>query len=243
MKDDRISAKDNSRALLGGSTDLNLTQPGIRFEPPSNVHARCSMKAAKMSKLFAILILTGVFLPGRSAANLTYYTDPAAWRAAVGFYLTEPFDSSGLRTFTSVDTIYGGIGTAGGALQGSVWKDNVFEHDFGYSQTSFSSSAGLLFGAAAYFDPLGNAGGLGLKITLDWSLEQVATVYPGLGGFIGWTSTRPFNSFLLSTDYRQFGGGVTFDMDNLEFAPVPEPSCIVLMLLGVLVRMRRLNRA
>ena len=189
--------------------------------------------------------IVSAFVARTSQANLTYYTDPAAWRSAVGSYLTESFDSGELQPFTLANTVNGGIGPAGGALNGSVWKDNVFENDFGYARTFFSCSAGALFGAAAYFDPLGSAGGLSLKITLDGSLEQVAQVYPGLGGFIGWTSSRPFNNFLLWTDYRQFGGGVRFDMDNLEFAPVPEPSSAALLVLGILgsVRIRRSKRA
>jgi hypothetical protein len=204
------------------------------------------MNVVKLRKVIVSgFALVSAFVPTPAQANLTYYTNPAEWRAAVGSYLTESFDTNGLQPFTVVDTVSGGIGPAGGMLTGSVWKDNVFENDFGYARTFFSSRAGSLFGAAAYFDPLGSAAGLRLKITLDGSLEEVAQVAPGLGGFIGWTSSRPFNNFLLWTDYRQFGGGVRFDMDNLEFAPVPEPGGSGLVVLGIFggAILRRFRRA
>jgi hypothetical protein len=178
-------------------------------------------------------------------AAVTLYTDPAAFAAAVAGLssATETFDAAGLQAFTHVTSTDGSIGPAGwvlgGFLSGSVWKDAV-SRSLGES-TTFSFDSTNLIGAGAFFDTSTGGEGQGLSITEflapspTFPFGGQLDVNTSLGGihgtFFGWTSSDPFTSFTIRAG--PFAGGLEgFDMDNLTFAAVPEPSGIGLAMIS-----------
>ncbi len=187
-----------------------------------------------------VAALAAALLSTASAfATITTYTDQTAWAAAVGPYVTEPFDSGGLQSFTSVSTTNGAIGPARGVLTGSVWTDLVLP---GTVSTTFGYVPGNLYGVGALWDTSPNSDGCGLLFidNIFGGTETVGEISAIHGGFFGWTSTTPFQSFGIAGG--SLPGVETFDMDNLSFAPIPEPaglSLVVLCSLGILRRRRR----
>jgi hypothetical protein len=181
------------------------------------------------------LALTAIFAPSRTSASITIYTDLAAWQAAVGSSVVEPFNSSGLQPTTVVSSIAGGIGPARGVFSGSVWNDDMYNNPSFHSGTSFSYSQGQLKGAGALWDTSVNGDGIGIDVSLDGGSQSVGHIGGIHGSFFGWTSSTPFNSVFLSIYFLQNGGGETFDMDNLQFAPVPEPGVAPLLGGGLIV--------
>lgn len=89
-------------------------------------------------------------------------------------------------------------------------------------------------GAAAVWDTSPNGDGLGVNIDLNGGSERIYHIGGIHGGFVGWVSSTPFNNFMLSCDFRQFGGGETFEIDNLQFAPAPEPGVGAILALGII---------
>ena len=176
----------------------------------------------------------GIMHPMRSMAFITYYSDEAAWRVAVNLTVMEPFNAGGLQPFTSVSTVAGGIGPASGVLSGSVWKDSMYNNPVYQSRTTFSYAPGQIVGAGALWDTSVNGDGIGIDIYMDGGSESVGHIGAIHGTFFGWTSSTPFNSFLMNIYFLQGGGGETFDMDNLEFALVPEPGMREILGMGVI---------
>ena len=164
-------------------------------------------------------------VPGPLAASvITTYTSRAAWQAAVGTFVTEPFNAGGLQPFTGVTTSVGQIGPARGVLTGSIWRDRVTRA--GVEQTTFSYKPSPIIGAGAEWDtsPGGEGQALSISITFpDGTTQFIAQIGPNDGPFFGWTSSQPFTSFTIVAGN---GPGVaeTFDMDNLSFAPAAAES-------------------
>src|SRR5262245_21572849 len=121
----------------------------------------------------ATVVVSGVFHPMRSMAFITYYSDQAAWQAAVGLTVLEPFNAGGLQPFTSVSTVAGGIGPASGVLSGSVWKDSMYNNPVYHSSTTFSYAPGQIVGAGALWDTSVNGDGIGIDIYLNGGSESV----------------------------------------------------------------------
>jgi hypothetical protein len=168
-----------------------------------------------------------------ASAAIVSYTNEANWNAAVGYYVVEPFDSTGPKSFTGVNTSVGVIGGARGVLTGSVWLDKMV--DEGTQSTTFRYKPGPLIGAGATFDSTPGGTGNGLLLTLNLvggGTAVVGQIGP-ITGFFGFVSSDPFDSFLI-TNGTSAGVAETFDMDNLKFAPVPTPATIALLGLGLI---------
>jgi hypothetical protein len=177
-----------------------------------------------------------------AAAAITTYTSSSAWQTAVGTWLTEPFNNSGLQSFT-------GVVTDAGAINSNHWRDRVTPGSGG-DITTFSYLLGTLSGAGGTWDTEPADEGTGIKITLNMTgggTQTVSTIGP-IDGFFGWTSTQAFDSFTLSAGNHS-GVAETFDLDNLKFAatpappvPTPEPGTLALVgtgLFGLGASMRR----
>jgi hypothetical protein len=196
-------------------------------------------------KTLALLIGLGFALWSTTAsAAITTYTNQAAWQTAVGAWSTEPFNNSGLQSFT-------GVATDSGAINSNAWKDVVFL--LVGSRTSFGYLPGTLTGAGGLWDTGPNGEGTGLRLTLNMTgggVQTVGTIGP-VDGFFGWTSTQAFDSFTISSLLVEH-----FTLDNLQFAngggsdPItpptatPEPTSFALVGTGLLgLRWLRRRRA
>jgi hypothetical protein len=193
---------------------------------------------------FALLVGLSVALWASTAsAAIITYTSSSAWQTAVGTWVTEPFNNSGLQSFT-------GVVTDAGAINDSQWRDRVTPGPGG-DITTFSYLLGTLSGAGGTWDT--SPAGEGTRITITLNLtgggtQTVSTIGP-IDGFFGWTSSLPFDSFTLSAGNHS-GSAETFDLDDLKLAaaPVatPEPGTLALVgtgLVGLGAAMRRKRRA
>lgn len=193
-----------------------------------------------MKTLILALCLVLMLSASTASASIVTFTDRSTWDAAVGSFVTEPFNATGLQSFTGVVTVNGSIGPAptGGdcfpspcALSGSVWNDVVVP---GGASTTFSFLPGPLIGAGADWDTSPNGEGSGLALTINLNAGGslfVAQIGPINGTFFGWTSTSPFDSFTIQGGTNP--GIETFAMDNLSFATgfaaVPTPATLLLL--------------
>ncbi len=186
---------------------------------------RMSAAAFGLSLLFA----------GTGHAAVITFSSQSAWDAAVSSYVTEPFNSGGLQSFTNVVSSVGQIGPARGLLSGSVWQDRVTTS--GGESTTFSYVPGALSGAGGIWDTSPGGEGQGLIITLNLvggGNDVVGQIGPLDNGFFGFTSTTPFASFTITAGNNS-GSAETYDLGNLSFAPaVPEPSSVALVGLALL---------
>jgi hypothetical protein len=184
-------------------------------------------------KLSATLIAAALLSVSQANATVITYTNEATWEAAVTSFVTEPFDSGGLQSFTGVVTTFGAIGPARGVLTGSVWADFVQDG----ASTTFSYKPGNLIGAGGTWDTSPEDEGAGLELTLNLvggGTETVGAIGPIDGTFFGFVSSDPFTSFTISNAIA--GEVETFDLDNLHFAPtttVPEPISLSLFGAGL----------
>jgi len=192
-----------------------------------------------MKKLVVFLVMAGFVVFGTMNANasITLYDNQAAWEAAVGSFATEPFNASGLQSYTGVVTSAGAIGPARGVLSGSVWTDRVTVA--GGESTTFSYKPGSFYGLGAVFDtsPSGEGQGLAFNVTLaGGGTAYIGELYMVDGVFRGFTSTDPIVSMTITAG-TQVGSAETFDMGNLEFgkttSAVPEPATMLLLGLGL----------
>jgi len=196
-------------------------------------------------RLSGFALFVALLSASAASAGVVTYTDEATWEAAVSNnFVTEPFDSGGLQSFTGVVTTFGAIGPARGVLTGSVWTDFVDSTYFsGPASTTFSYKPANLFAAGATFDTSPEGEGVGLDIILNLvggGTETVAHIGPIDGTFFGFVSTDAFTSFTITNG----GGFETFDMDNLHFEAntnVPEPVTLSLFGAGLAgaIAMRR----
>jgi hypothetical protein len=202
------------------------------------------MNLESRNKFVHRAVLVGAFwfgfhlITSSAAVTITTYVNESAWDAAVAnHFVNEPFDSSGLQSFTGVTSSAGVIGPKRGVLSGSVWTDRVTVA--GHESTTFVYKPGPLMAAGATWDtsPLVEGQGLSLKLTLFGSggTANVAQIGPIDGAFFGWTSTAPFSSFTITAGS---GPGIaeSYDMDNLHFssATVPEPGAFVVGTSGLI---------
>ena len=120
-----------------------------------------------MGKLSASALAVTVLCAVNCFGGIITYTDESAWSAAVSAdYVTEPFDATGLQSFTGVVSSAGSIGPSGGLLSGSVWSDRVTAS--GGESTTFSYLPDDLIGAGATWDGFRPGGeGQALELTLN----------------------------------------------------------------------------
>jgi hypothetical protein len=181
-----------------------------------------SMKSALRIAAF-LLALVGL---ASARAQVTVYTDRAAWEAAVGSFATESFGGE-VNGFT-VDEVGSGhsYGVSGGLYWDRVAGDSSYTiYSFEQATTAFGADWNLLPGGA----------GQGLRLVVDGNAitPEIANVYVG---FFGFTSTAAFDAVTVFAG-SQGGMAESHSVDNLVYAtamPVPEPATYLLMIAGLL---------
>src|SRR5256712_6874794 len=143
-----------------------------------------------MKKWSVALTLPVLLWATTASAALVTYSSEAAWRSAVGSFVTESFDNSGLRATT-------GVVTSAGQIQDNEWRDRVTLG--GGESTSFQYVLGTMDGAGGDLDTSPLLEGQGLRITLNLTgggTQLVGQIGP-IDGFFGWTSDASFDSFTI----------------------------------------------
>src|SRR2546425_932750 len=186
-----------------------------------------------MKKWSVALTLPVVLWATTASAALVTYSSEAAWRAAVGGFVTESFDNSGLRSTT-------GVVTSTGQIQENEWRDRVTLG--GGESTSFRYLLGTMSGAGGDWDTSPLLEGQALRITLNLTgggTQFVGQIGP-IDGFFGWTSDAPFDSFTIKAG-NNTGVAETFELDDLKMAPTAgavtptvEPATLALVGTGLL---------
>src|SRR5437867_11578821 len=186
-----------------------------------------------MKKWSVALTLPVVLWATTASAALVTYSSEAAWRSAVGSFVTESFDNSGLRATT-------GVVTSAGQIQDNEWHDRVTLG--GGESTSFKYVLGTMNGAGGDWDTSPLLEGQGLKITLNLTgggTQLVGQIGP-IDGFFGWTSDASFDSFTIKAG-NHTGVAETFELDDLMMAPTQgtvtptvEPATLALVGTGLL---------
>src|SRR2546426_11908043 len=164
-----------------------------------------------MKKWSVALTLPVVLWATTASAALVTYSSEAAWRSAVGSFVTESFDNSGLRATT-------GVVTSAGQIQDNEWRDRVTLG--GGESTSFKYVLGTMNGAGGDWDTSPLLEGQGLRITLNLTgggTQFVGQIGP-IDGFYGWTSDAAFDSFTIKAG-NNAGVAETFELEHLMTAP------------------------
>jgi len=201
-------------------------------------------------KRWSLALLLPVVLWSTSAsAVVVEYSSEAAWMSAVGSFVTEPFNNSGLQPST-------GVFSSSGQIEAGHWHDRVTVSG-GESTTFYTLES--LHGAGGTWDTAPALEGQALVITMNMTgggtqfVEQIGPI----NGFFGWTSDSPFDSFTITAGNHE-GVAETFDLSNLMMAPAgsndpgpnsdptatPEPATLVLIataLAGAPIVRRRLG--
>lgn len=190
-----------------------------------------------MIRTLAASLLT-LALAGEASATSTLYTDRAAWEAAVAGFSTETFDSipdqaipqytGGAIVTPSFDIVVSSDVHVTGIL-GGVWYGDVHTFVEGFPGSNEFD----------FHDPI-DAFGVDI-VRVEDSLPLYFTIggehFIGAVGFFGIVSDTSFSSVRLELDC---GCAPRFyRLDNVSFAPTPEPStATACMLMAVLVMVR-----
>jgi len=185
-----------------------------------------------MKKWSLALTLPVVLWATTASASLVTYTSEAAWKAAVGSFVKESFDNSGLESTT-------GVVTSAGKIDDNEWHDRVTRS--GGESTTFRYKLGTLNGAGGDWDTSPALEGQALRITLSMTgggTQFVDQIGP-IDGFFGWTSDDAFDSFTIKAG-NHAGVAETFELDDLLMAPAsgaatptPEPATLALVGMGL----------
>ncbi len=184
----------------------------------------------------AAILLTGAAGPA-SAVVFTEFNSFAGWVAAVG-------PSSQLENFSDATLLPGvsfaltGSGHTGAGISSGVFNDRLVP-----GSTTTWTFAVPIYGFGGRWDLRPGGPGLGIDV-----FANGLSVFAGpsidenfAGQFWGFTSDTPFTMVRLQTD-GQGGSAETYNLDNMVFAPVPEPGTMLLVgsgLVGLALKRRR----
>ncbi len=170
-----------------------------------------------------------------NAASITIYTDKSQWQAAVGgAFLTESFADSQLNAGVSfVSSESGHVNPAQ-----ELYQDVLASQSQNEPMTIWSFTPQIVAYGGNW--TLGGPGGSGnslLVYVADWPL-YVGAISNSYGGeFWGFVSDTPFTSVKLVG-----GSGIhqqNYSLDDMVYAPIPEPATALLLVLGGLAALRR----
>ena len=194
----------------------------------------------KFRRVLVLLALFGLFLGAApTQASVIVFNNLPAWEAAAPYgTVGEPFAGNAPSPGVTIDSGYPSFGISGGVLTDQANTDAGQP----YTEWLFASP---IFGLGANWNLVVPGGpGTGLTVTLLFqgsTLVLPQEISRELNGFFGWMSTTPFLGFRLSEGTQQ-GAVETFQMSNVEYAPVPEPGTLLLIgsgLAGLAMRRRR----
>ena len=186
-----------------------------------------------MKKWSLALLLPVVLWSTTASAAIVTYSSETAWMTAVGVFVTEPFNNSGLQPST-------GVFTSVGSIQADHWHDRVTVS--GGESTSFSYLLDTLRGAGGTWDtsPAGEGQALGITLNMTGGGTQLVGQIGPIDGFFGWTSDASFDSFTIKAG-NHTGVAETFELDDLMMAPTQgtvtptvEPATLALVGTGLL---------
>lgn len=178
-----------------------------------------------------MLAITTLFVAAQASAAVTIYSDRASWETAAGSFMEETFDDSILSGFSlsfvgAGHTPSGGLGVHSGRLNDRLDSGGTTEVLFDVLTTAFGADWDLA-------GPGGNGTGLQLHLVGGLVFEIPDST---AGGFYGFVSDTAFTKVIFN-EGTQSGAAETYAADNFVFAsaaPVPEPSTLALMGIGVL---------
>lgn len=212
-----------------------------------------------MTRLYTVVTLIALllFTTGSVRGGIIVYTSRPAWQAAViGSIQTEDFQSAPLQSALAADVThtlglldfsYSGapettfpkitdIGNTDGTrelafrlfptnLGGGTTRPGPMTITFPNQVTAFG---------ADFFDLIGGA--QPIQITVAGETRTFTSVLSGgenITHFFGVTSDTPFDDFVIGIGGNS-GIGNDFDVDNVSFSSIPEPSTAVMMSLAAL---------
>ncbi len=183
--------------------------------------------------LCAVLMVFGMTqLAAAFAVNI--YTDRASWEGAVGgSFLEETFSDALLNPEIGVVSSVGVVDTTIIGVDGNlgVWSDQVAAP----SQTTTFDFIPDITAFGGNWNLAGPTGpGTGIAVTLlDGSIVSLGQISRFLDfDFWGFVTDVAFTSVLL-TEGTQASGVETFYLDNMVYAPVPEPGTFLLLGCGL----------
>lgn len=194
---------------------------------------------ARQWRKLLLIALAGALICGCAAAqaSVTVYTNRSAWEAAVISYYEETFSDAALNPGVSVaSTLPGYVDTAKG-----VWWDSLY----GPSGTGGPTTTTWRFGQSAVafggnWDCGGPGGpGAGIAVLAGDGWSVVGEISPEIaGGFWGFVSTDSFTQVRLAAGSGE-GWAESYELDNLVYGFVPEPSSALSLLALMPIAMMR----
>src|SRR5256884_7597494 len=141
-----------------------------------------------MKKWSLVLTLPIVLWATTAFAALATYSSEAAWSAAVGSFVIESFNDSGLQPTT-------GVVTSAGQIDGNTWHDRVTSS--GDESTTFRYLLGSMHGAGGDWDtsPLLERQGLPVTPQLTGGGKPFVGPIGPIDGVYGWTADGALDSF------------------------------------------------
>lgn len=199
-------------------------------------------------KLALVFSLVFAACPTRLQADVTFYTNPIAWAAAVGWvYQVENFNDPMLIPGMTINgpnvqpIPYYETGWTNAFYGQSVMRDTIND----VAGPTVFTFAIPIYAFGGYFDLAGPTGpGTGIKVWVSASpMSPLSEQIPNTthGSFWGFVSTTGFSSVAF-TEGSASGSVETYDLENLHVAPVPEPSTFGLIGAGIAAFLFRLRR-
>ena len=201
------------------------------------------------------------WVPVPTPSGVQVFSDGAAFSRSIsklGLTSTGELDSAGLSFSETSGTGSGAPFSGSGQMMSGEWWDDV-----GKNATRFDGSPAAYDMLRLNFaDPI-KGFGADFRYTVEGGLDfwlfdakgdLIGQILPDqkrapgtvVNGFFGFTSKTAISSMLLDIDGAHFSAGKAqrYTMDNIEFAPVPEPATWVLLCGGAgvacIIRMRGL---